>query len=382
MTDDGQGPLADHVEVAIVGGGTAGCSAALHLARQGRSTILFEQGLCGSQASGSNYGGVRQQGRCEEELPLSFRARRMWERLSEVVGHDCGFRPTGHIKLARSEEDLATLEDWAAMAKGHGLDVTLIGREALHAAHPYLGESAYGGSWCRSDGEANPRLVAPLFARAAEAAGADVRERCKVIALARENGGFRLGLADGRSVRADVVLNTAGAWGAWLAGQVGDAFDEGILCPHMMVTEPLPPTLTANFGVCGGDIYFRQTGRGNIVFGGGRGTCDKDRLWSRPLAEVGLQDARRISDLIPRVAAASVIRSWSGIDGSMPDHRPVLGASAEVPCLFHAFGFSGHGFQLGPAVGAVLCDLVLVGRTETDISGLSPRRFARARDAT
>ena len=78
---------------------------------------------------------------------------------------------------------------------------------------------------------------------------------------------------------------------------------------------------------------------------------------------------------IPAVAHLAVIRSWSGIDGSMPDDRPVLGPSPSVPGLFHAFGFSGHGFQLGPAVGEVLADLVLAGHTETDISGLSPLRF-------
>ena len=62
-------------DVAIVGGGTAGCSTALHLRWRGASVVLLERGACGSQASGVNYGGVRQQGRALAELPLEHAGR-------------------------------------------------------------------------------------------------------------------------------------------------------------------------------------------------------------------------------------------------------------------------------------------------------------------
>lgn len=375
MIDRHEKPLPTHIETAVIGGGTAGCSTALHLALMGRPVILFEQRLCGSQASGANYGGVRQQGRCEEEMSLSFRARGLWEKMAKIVGHDCGFRPSGHLKLARTEAQFADLESWAAMAKRHGLEIVLYDKKTLHDLHPYLSDEALGGSFCASDGSANPRITAPLFARAAETAGADLREQCPVKGLSREGAGFRIELADGRSLATDVIVNTAGAWGAGLAAQLGDDYPEGLLAPNMNVTEPLPPVLTVNFGVCGGDIYFRQTGRGNVIFGGGRGTGDRDRICARPLAEVNAGQASRVIRMLPCLRSALVIRSWSGLDGEMPDVRPVFGESPKVPGLFHAFGFSGHGFQLGPGAGAVLCDLVTKGKTETDISGLSPRRF-------
>lgn len=377
MIDADKRPLAPRYDVVVIGGGTAGCAAALHLANAGQRVALFEQRLAGAQASGQNYGGVRQQGRVPEELPLSFRARGIWDRLAAIVGHDCGFRASGHIKLARTAAEFADLEAWAAMAKGFGLDVALLTGNRLRADHAYLGSWVYGGSHCASDGHANPRLVGPLFARAAERAGADLRECCPVAHLAREGAGFRIALADGRETAADALINTAGAWGADLARQLGEDYDEHVLSPNMVVTEPIAPIFAASFGVCGGDIYFRQTPRGNVVFGGGRGTSDKSRLWARPLAEVSVAAAAKMIGFIPAVAHAAVIRSWSGIDGAMPDDRPVLGPSPAVPGLFHAFGFSGHGFQLGPAVGEVLAELVLKGGTETEISGLSPTRFGR-----
>jgi sarcosine oxidase subunit beta len=72
-----------------------------------------------------------------------------------------------------------------------------------------------------------------------------------------------------------------------------------------------------------------------------------------------------------------IIRSWTGIDGQMPDVIPVMGPSRTTPGLFHAFGFSGHGFMLGPGVGAVLAELALDGRTDTPLDGFDIGRFAR-----
>ena len=84
---------------------------------------------------------------------------------------------------------------------------------------------------------------------------------------------------------------------------------------------------------------------------------------------------QRAAAVIPRLAGAMVIRSWSGIDGQMADGLPVIGASATTPGLFHAFGFSGHGFQLGPGTGAVLAGLVVDGRSPVDVTGFDIRRF-------
>ena len=69
-------------EVVIVGGGVAGCATALYLARRGIPVVVLEKGFAGAQASGVNFGGVRQHGRDLAELPLSQRARALWPRLT------------------------------------------------------------------------------------------------------------------------------------------------------------------------------------------------------------------------------------------------------------------------------------------------------------
>jgi sarcosine oxidase subunit beta len=361
-------------DVLILGGGGVGCSAALHLAQQGLRAVLLERGLVGSQASGVNYGGVRQQGRHAAELPLSRLSREIWGRLPELVGTDCEFDPCGHLKLARTEADAAALEAWNRMAREHGLAPRLIGRNAIRADHPYFSDDILAGSLLEEDGSANPRLLSPALAKAARAAGATILEHHKVEALAHDGTRFTLAAA-GREFRAPVLLNTAGFWGAAVAARFGEPVPCTPLSPNMVVTEPLPYFLKPSLGVVGGDIYLRQIARGNVIFGGGHGECDPAIPVSRPRPEVTLAAMQRAAAVIPRLAGAMVIRSWSGIDGQMADGLPVIGASATTPGLFHAFGFSGHGFQLGPGTGAVLAGLVLDGRSPVDVTGFDIRRF-------
>ena len=363
------------LDAAIVGGGTAGCAAALHLAETGLSVGLFERRTVGSQASGVNFGGVREQGRDFAELPLSRRSRRIWGELASRIGSDCEFSATGHLKLARSEAEMESLEAFAHGAKEYGVEVEMISGNRVHAVCPLLGARVIGASLCPSDGQANPRLVAPAYARAARAAGALIHEHEGVTAAMRDGGGFRLETERGRRVTAASLVNVAGAWGAIVAGWFGENVPLEPQSPSMQVTEPVPYRLRMNIGVVGGDVYARQTPRGNVIFGGGRGWNSFGEIRSRAGGENVLDTMARLGEILPWTACTHVIRTWSGIEGYTPDDIPVLGPSQTTPGLIHAFGFSGHGFQLGPAVGEVLAELVLTGETPTPISALSIRRF-------
>jgi glycine/D-amino acid oxidase-like deaminating enzyme len=363
-------------DVAIIGGGTAGCSTALHLRWRGASVVLLERGVCGSQASGVNYGGVRQQGRALAELPLARRSREMWSRLAAIVGTDCEFMATGHIKLARSDTDMAELEAYREAVRPYGLELELLGRNAIRARYDWLGDAAVGGSLCSEDGAANPRLVAPAFARAARAAGADIRENEEVTGIERGGTQFRLRTASGLEIQAANLVNVAGAWGHEVAARFGESVPEDVIAPNMCVSEPLPYFMVPNFGVCGGGVYVRQIPRGNVIFGGGRGIADRENLRAYPVAASSLSAMQQAIALVPRLRHAQLIRSWTGIEGTMPDDIPVIGPSRTTPGLFHAFGFSGHGFQLGPVMGAVLSELILDGATPTPIAAFDIGRFA------
>jgi sarcosine oxidase, subunit beta len=146
------------------------------------------------------------------------------------------------------------------------------------------------------------------------------------------------------------------------------------LPPAMGVTEPLPFFLPWSLGVEGGGIYCRQVRRGNLVFGGGRGHA-LDATRARSSHAALLAQLPQLAALLPQLKNAHVIRTWSGTEGYLPDDQPVLGASARRSGLFHAFGFAGAGFQLGPGVGEVMAELIAQGRTTTPIEAFSIHRF-------
>ena len=154
-------------DVVIIGGGIMGSSAALHLQLLGRSAVLLERGFIASQASGANFGNVRENDRYLPQLPLARRSRDIWQRLGELVGDTCEYEPIGNLKGVYNEEELASLEDYTRQANAYGLEMEMIGRNALSERYPYLGKDIVGAAITPNDGCANPRLVTPAFARAA-----------------------------------------------------------------------------------------------------------------------------------------------------------------------------------------------------------------------
>jgi sarcosine oxidase, subunit beta len=368
-------------DVAIVGGGIVGASAALALRRMGRSVVLLERDLCGSRSSGVNFGGVRRQGRPISQLPLAQRAHRIWGELARTIGTDGEYLRSGHFKIARSEADLAALEHYRAQTRDFDLGLEMISGARLRERSSWLGAKALGGSFCPEDGQANPRLVSPAFARAAEHAGAQVLERTRVDEAAHDGQRFMLrSIAADLEVRAPVLLNCAGAWAGPLAAQFGDVLPLRAGHPAMAVTEPLPVFMDWSLGVEGGGIYCRQVARGNVVMGGGAGfALDGERARVERDSIDGI--CRQAIELLPALRHAHLIRTWSGTEGYLPDRQPVLGESPRRPGLIHGFGFAGAGFQIGPAAGEVLAELACHGRSSTPIEAFAVDRFEREAEA-
>jgi len=366
-----------HTEVLIIGGGIVGSSAALVLAKAGRRVTILERDLCGARSSGINYGGVRRQGRPEVQLPLSQRAHQIWGDLQSLIGTTGEYERSGHFKLARSEADMQSLIAYAELSRPYGLGIELISGERLRQQCPWLGGAAVGGSLCPEDGQANPRLVSPAFARAAEAAGATVIERCEVMQVGHDGRDFVAEARQGGEplqVRAEVLINCAGAW----ANRVGQSFGETVPLtsghPSMVVTEPIPHFLPWSLGVEGGSIYCRQVARGNVVLGGGRG-YEQDELRARASHDSILGLLPQAAALLPALRHVHIIRSWSGVEGYLPDQHPVIGPSTTQMGLLHGFGFCGAGFQIGPAAGEALAELVLHGRSTIALDAFSIGRF-------
>ncbi|POR69275.1 NAD(P)/FAD-dependent oxidoreductase [Pseudomonas syringae] len=367
-------------DVLIIGGGFMGASSAFFLRQHGRSVTLLERYQIGQYASGVNFGNVRRQGRFLGQLELSNRSWALWKRLPELIGEDLEFIPSGHMRVCYREDEIAELEAYAATPEARELDLQILSGKALHDRFPFLGTQVKGGSYAPHDGHANPRLAAPAFARAAIRAGARIEERTEVTEVQKVGGEFQVTTADGQLFVAEQLLITAGAWGARLAEQFGESVPLEPNGPQMSVTEPVPYALPTVIGVFTRIkeevIYFRQIPRGNIIIGGGnRNKPDmlNRRAYFKP--ESLINQMKQMKRLLPGAEKLNIIRVWSGIESYTPDSLPIMGRSGKVDGLFYAFGFCGHGFQLGPGVGDVMAELISTGSTRTLISPFDIRRF-------
>lgn len=372
---------AQSADVLIVGGGLMGTSTAFFLRQRGVSVILLERGLVGQQASGTNFGNVRRQARFLRQLPLANRAHAVWGRLPELIGDDVEFLRSGHIRVAYRPEQVEMLETYQKGAREFGLDLELFSGDRMRARFPFLGREVTAASLSPDDGHANPRLAAPAFARAAIRNGAQIFENTEVAAIGKDGVDFRADCTDGRQFRAPVMLVASGAWGDKMSAQFGEPVPMVARGPQMAVTEPVPYRILPSVGVATKllheTVYFRQIKRGNIIFGGcGRSAPDMAMRRAYVQPEHTLTQFGQMARLAPAVARLSIIRVWSGIEGYMADDLPVMGTSARVPGLHYAFGFSGHGFQLGPGVGEVMAELIATGSTSTPIDPFDIRRFA------
>lgn len=374
-------------DVIIVGAGIMGSATAFFLRQRGCSVLLLERGLAGQQASGVNFGNVRRQGRFLPQLPLANRSAAIWRRLPELIGEDVEYLQSGHIRVCYTPERIGFLEQHVRDARDYGLELEMISTAALRARFPFFANEAVAGSYSPEDGHANPRLTAPAFARAARRHGAQVFENTEVVEIEKDGVDFRVTAADGTTFRAPSMLISAGAWGDKMCAKFGEPVPLIVRGPQMAVTEPVPYKFEPAVGVSSEDptdsIYFRQVLRGNIVFGGclrGPAFADARRAYVDPNST--LHQLRQLTRVAPALANVNVIRVWSGIESYLPDDIPIMGPSARVPGLHYAFGFCGHGFQLGPGVGDVMAELIHTGATSTPLEPFLISRFAKAESAS
>ena len=143
--------LPEAVDVAIIGGGIVGCSAAYFLARSGVSVAVFEKGCIAGEQSGRNWGWVRQQGRSPIELPLMMQSLRLWKELPAQLGEDIGFHQGGSLYLAEDAKALSGLEEWLAVAREHSLDTRIVTGSELKALFA-AGDRFAGALYTASDG--------------------------------------------------------------------------------------------------------------------------------------------------------------------------------------------------------------------------------------
>ena len=371
---------ARHSDVLVIGGGIHGLSTALHLARRGVEVTVLEADYCGRHASGVNAGGVRTLGRHDAEIPLALSSRELWHDLTQTLGDDGGFVPSGQLKLAETAAELDECRQRVERLQGLGFShEVLIDAQQVFEIIPTVARHVVGGIWVKDDGYAIPYRTVTSFRLAAEKLGVKVREMTPAQRIEQRGSEWQVTTPAGVFSAGHLVI-TAGAWARELAEQVGEsvpAHPEGLM---LMVTHRVAPFCAPVLGATGRSLSFKQFANGTVVIGGKLiGSVDfPARHGEVDLARLGIS-ARTVTDLFPHLKHLGVNRVWAGVEAFTADDLPVIGASRKASNLSYSFGFCGSGFQMGPGTGKRLAQQILGEHSDISLDAFDIGRFAEAR---
>jgi sarcosine oxidase subunit beta len=365
-------------DIIIIGGGIAGCSTAFHLSSRGTSVVLLEKGFSGGQASGVNAGGVRQLMRDILEIPLAVASQKIWYNIETLLESDCGFIPCGQISIAENEKEMHDFEKRVDLLNSHGYThEKLVNKKTLLQIVPAIASNCVGGLFCREDGAAEPYKVTRAFFNRAKQLGANIFEYHPVETIEKSAGKWRVQAAD-KTIEAPILVNCAGAWGGRIAEMIGDHSPLTPKASVLTVTARVSKFLKPVVLLEGRRLSFKQMTNGTVLIGGGfLAKLDFEREKSViDFGELKIM-AQTVVDLFPFLSQVPIVRCWPGIMGMMSDNIPVIGPSENAVNAYHAFGFSGHGFQLGPIIGQLLSEMILDGRSSIPIDPFRIERFTK-----
>jgi len=378
--------LPTRADVVIVGGGVIGCSIAYHLVARGvRDVLLIERSELTSGTTWHAAGLITSAGFHDEtSLWMCRYSRDLYARLEEETGHSTGFRPVGHLSVARTAARMETLVRERDFQVGFGVPNEIVGPERIAELFPLLRtDDLVGGSYVPDEGRADPVGVATAMAKGARARGATIVEGVRVTDLLREPGsaGRRDRITgvvtDHGTVEAGTVVLAAGLWTRQLAALAGVDVPLQAAEHYYLLTEPLDGVhrdlpIVEDLDCYG---YFREEGGGMLVglfepvaapwhldgapedFAFGTIPPDWDRM--TPFLEKAMARIPSLSDVGVRLL-------FCGPESFTADVAPILGPAPEVQGLWVAAGLNSVGILLGGGVGHVMADWIVDGVCPVD----------------
>jgi glycine/D-amino acid oxidase-like deaminating enzyme len=364
-----------HADLAIVGGGFTGLSAALHAAELGCSVALLEAESIGFGASGRN-GGQVSPGVKWDEAALASRfgegGRGLYQLgqeapdfLADLVARKalrCRFERNGLVRLAHNGRALVAVREAAAAMRRIGIAI-----EDLDAAdvQARIGTARYpGGLYDPRGASVHPLALARDLARAAAEAGASIFPGSPVRSLQRQAGRWRVGTAQGAVTAKRLLVAT-------------NAYTDGLVPGLAQSLLPVNSfqIATAPLGALDGAIlpgghtvydsrrlvlYFRKSPDGRLILGG-RASFSSARNASEKVDDYSVLEAV-LHGIFPALRDVPITHRWTGLVGITLDRLPHYHALADD--LHVMVGYNGRGVALANRAGAWL-GRKLAGKPET-----------------
>jgi glycine/D-amino acid oxidase-like deaminating enzyme len=378
----------ERFDVAVIGSGALGASAAFHLAQRGRSVILIDKAGIGSQTSPRAAGLSGQLRRSEIMTSLARRSVDKIARFTDETGEPMVYHQPGSINIARTPEVAAMLPKSVAWGVSLGLDIELLSPEAAQERMPFLQtKSVLCATHMRTDVHLEPSQLATGYARGAQRFGAVLLPDTRVDAIIAEHGRVSRLETDRGEIGADVVVDAAGGWARRVATLAGAVLPLVPMRHQLIITRKIEGVNNGQpiVRVVDANVYVRPSDGGLMLGGYER---DPKPVDPRALApDFRVEDleldvsvlrrlARAIEDQFPIFRDIEIAEHRGGLPTMTADGEHILGPAPGVDGLFLLAGCNVGGLSISPALGEELATWIVDGRPSVDLSRMSPARFA------
>jgi glycine oxidase len=366
-------------DVIIVGAGIIGCSVARELARRRLRVLVLDRQEPGKEASWAAAGMLTPAAESSEALPLVPLAKAslaLYDRFVGEIEHSTGrktdYRREGALEVFFGDGADERLAVWLSSVRATGFQPEPLSAADLRRMEPELAADAAAGACVPDEGAVDNRLLTAAVAEAARREGAELRagvEVARVVRAAERVAGVET--RQGRITAKHVVV-AAGSF----SSQIDGAARYAPTIPARGQMAALRPATMPLRRVLRGPSYLVPRGDGRLLVGATVEHAGFEKVTTA--AGIGrlLGDAVR---MIPSLAAAPIVETWSGLRPDTPDHLPVLGPT-DVEGLWFATGHFRNGILLAPATAQALAEWITEGKTALPVLPFSPMRFAnRAR---
>jgi glycine/D-amino acid oxidase-like deaminating enzyme len=369
----------DAFDVAVIGAGVHGASAAFHLAsRDVRTVVLDPRGPAGGPTG-------RSSAICRAYYTNAFLAEAARDSIAMLrdfelhIGRASGFRATGLLVLHPAEDE-QVVRATARRLTRQGIATDLLTPGDVRAEWPAFDlEGVAVAAFERDAGYADPVLVTRGMLERARELGATPRFDSAALGIERDGAGWRVTTTAGSPVTAARVLIAAGPWTRPLGARVGTELPLTVE-RHMVATFAWGDDVRVPMhGDLPNGYYLRPEGDELFLTGPihPEPTVDPDAFDDRLRADESERLGAAVVRRVPGLERATARGGWASLYDVSPDWQPVIGEIAEG--VFVDAGTSGHGFKLAPALGRHVADLVIGAETDPGLAQFHPRRFEEHR---
>jgi sarcosine oxidase subunit beta len=343
-------------DAVVIGGGGHGLATAYYLAKEhGVSNVaVLEKGWIGGGNTGRNTTIVRSNYHLDANAHFYEFSLKLWEKLSQALNFNVMYSARGVLNLVHSPADID-----AAMRRGNamrlnGIDAKFMSREEIAAWIPNLDCSPHarfpilGGLVQPRGGTVRHDAVAWGYARAADALGVDIVERCEVQGI-RVEGGAIAGVETSQGFIATPKLGIAVAGhSSHVAAMAGITLPIESHVLQAMVSEPVKPILDTVVTSGAVHFYVSQSDKGELVMGGDLDFYNSyAQRGNLPVIE---HVVAACLALFPSFGRLKLMRTWGGIMDMTMDGSPII-AKLPVKGLYMTGGWCYGGFKATPASG-------------------------------